>query len=163
MLAISGDASRLRPHIKTHKMKEIVRMQMDAGILKFKCATLAELRMLVECGAEEVLLARQPVKPDTARLVRIAKENPDTRVATIIDNFHSLRAIESECQQFNKSIGAFLDINVGADQDIVRIETAMNNGSHHMNLYFSFSDLPEQNVLFFLELIGLDALHGQSE
>ena len=116
MLAISGDASRLRPHIKTHKMKEIVRMQMDAGILKFKCATLAELRMLVECGAGEVLLARQPVKPETASLVRIAKENPDTRVATIIDNFYSLRAIESECQQFNKSIGAFLDINVGMNR-----------------------------------------------
>ena len=96
-------------------------MQMDAGILKFS-RNLAELRMLVECGAGEVLLARQPVKPDTARLVRIAKENPDTRVATIIDNFHSLRAIESECQQFNKSIGAFLDINVGMNRTGIQAE-----------------------------------------
>ena len=80
--------------------------------------------MLVECGAEEALLARQPVEPDIASLIRIAKENPDTRVATIIDNFESLRAIESECQQLDTSIGIFLDINVGMNRTGIRAEDA---------------------------------------
>ncbi len=124
MISIAGDASRLRPHVKTYKMKEIVRMQMDAGIEKFKCATLAEARVLIECGAKEALLARQPVEPDIASLVRIAKENPGTRVATIIDNYASLRAIESECQQFDTSIGIFLDINVGMNRTGIRAEDA---------------------------------------
>ncbi len=122
MISIAGDPSRLRPHVKTYKMKEIVRMQMDAGIRKFKCATLAETRMLIECGAGEVLLARQPVKPDIPSLVRIAKENSRTRVATIIDNFYSLKAIESECQQIGTSIGIFLDINVGMNRTGIRAE-----------------------------------------
>ena len=124
MISIAGNSSRLRPHVKTYKMKEIVRMQMDAGIRKFKCATLAETRMLVECGAGEALLARQPVEPDISSLVKIAKENPDTRVATIVDNFESLRAIESECQQLDTSIGIFLDINVGMNRTGIRAEDA---------------------------------------
>ena len=51
-----------------------------------------------------------------------------------------------------KTMCGFLDTNVGADQDIVRIETAMNNGSHHMNLYFSFSDLKKEGT----EVCGQD-------
>jgi len=124
MISIAGDPSRLRPHVKTYKMKEIVRMQMDAGIEKFKCATLAEARMLIDCGAKEALLARQPVEPDIASLLRIAKENPNTRVATIVDNFDSLKAIESECQQFDTSIGIYLDINVGMNRTGIRAEDA---------------------------------------
>ena len=42
MISMIGDPSRLRPHIKTHKTAEIIEMQMDAGIEKFKCATIAE-------------------------------------------------------------------------------------------------------------------------
>ena len=124
MISIAGDPSRLRPHVKTYKMKEIVRMQIDAGIRKFKCATLAETRMLIECGAGEALLARQPVKPDIASLIRLAKEYQDTRIATIIDNFESLRAIESECQKFDTSIGIFLDINVGMNRTGIQAEDA---------------------------------------
>ena len=37
-IEIAGAASRLRPHVKTHKTREIVRMAMAAGILKHKCA-----------------------------------------------------------------------------------------------------------------------------
>ena len=33
MSAMAGDVSRLRPHVKTHKMPEIIRMQMDHGII----------------------------------------------------------------------------------------------------------------------------------
>ena len=53
---IAGDPGRLRPHVKTHKTREIVRMAMDAGILKHKCATLAEAEMLAGCGVTDVLL-----------------------------------------------------------------------------------------------------------
>jgi len=58
MIQIAGDANRLVPHIKTHKMAEIVRMQLAAGISKFKCATIAEAEMLAEAGAKNVLLRR---------------------------------------------------------------------------------------------------------
>ena len=41
-IEISGDPDRLRPHIKTHKCAQVVRMHLKAGVRKFKCATIAE-------------------------------------------------------------------------------------------------------------------------
>ena len=54
MLQIAGGAERLRPHVKTHKLAEVVRMQMAHGITKFKCATIAEAEMTAGCGAHDV-------------------------------------------------------------------------------------------------------------
>src|SRR5262249_32822497 len=57
VVEIAGRPERLRPHVKTHKTREIVRMELDAGITKHKCATLAEAEMLAQCGVPDVLLA----------------------------------------------------------------------------------------------------------
>src|SRR5229473_5906955 len=42
MVAIAGGVERLRPHIKTHKLPEILRLHQALGITKFKCATRSE-------------------------------------------------------------------------------------------------------------------------
>src|SRR5437867_8906634 len=42
MVAIAGGVERLRPHIKTHKMREMIELQLGLGITRFKCATIAE-------------------------------------------------------------------------------------------------------------------------
>jgi hypothetical protein len=54
MVSMVGDPTRLRPHIKTHKTAEGIHMMMDAGIRKFKCATIAEAELLGICGAVPV-------------------------------------------------------------------------------------------------------------
>ena len=36
MIEISGDNDRLWPHIKTHKMSEVIKLQIKYGIKKFK-------------------------------------------------------------------------------------------------------------------------------
>ena len=43
MISLSGSPNRLIPHVKTYKMKEIVKFQMSYGINEFKCATLGRL------------------------------------------------------------------------------------------------------------------------
>ncbi|MFY8152388.1 MAG: ATP-binding cassette domain-containing protein, partial [Hyphomicrobiales bacterium] len=45
MLRIAGGPERLRPHLKTHKLPELIRRQVELGITKFKCATIAEAEM----------------------------------------------------------------------------------------------------------------------
>ena len=53
LVSMVDDVKRLRPHVKTHKTKEATLLMMDAGINKFKCATIAEAEMLAICGAAE--------------------------------------------------------------------------------------------------------------
>src|SRR5688572_7069434 len=45
---VGGRRERLRPHIKTHKMPDIVRLQLAQGINKCKCATIAEAEMAAQ-------------------------------------------------------------------------------------------------------------------
>ena len=71
---VNGDAARLRPHMKTHKMPEVITLHLKHGITKFKCATIAEAEMTAGAGAPEVLLAYPPVGPNIGRLRRADQE-----------------------------------------------------------------------------------------
>src|SRR6187399_3271835 len=82
MIAIvKGNVSRLRPHMKTHKMPEIIKLHLKHGITKFKCATIAEAEMTAAAGAAEVLLAYPPVGPNIARLIALIQKFPGTKFA----------------------------------------------------------------------------------
>src|SRR5580700_11394912 len=93
MIAIAGGPDRLCPHVKTHKLAELVAMQMALGITKFKCATIAEAEMVAGCGAPDVLLAHQPVGPKAHRLIELIKKFPRTAFATIVDDAGAIRAL----------------------------------------------------------------------
>ena len=110
---VGGDATRLRPHVKTHKLGAIVRMQLDAGIAKFKCATIAEAEMTADAGAPDVLLAYQMVGPNVARICTLAKRFPETRISVLIDNSESLQALSQAASAAMIKLGAFVDIDCG--------------------------------------------------
>ena len=63
MLRIAGDPARLRPHVKTHKLPQLVARQVARGITRFKAATIAEADMTPGAGGIDILLAYQPVGP----------------------------------------------------------------------------------------------------
>ena len=50
---------------------------LEAGIKKFKCATIAEAEMLALAEAPDVLLAYQPVGPKADRLVHLIDKYPN--------------------------------------------------------------------------------------
>lgn len=86
MVKISGAPDRLRPHVKTHKLAEIVKMQLALGITRFKCATIAEAEMTASAGAPDVLLAYQPVGPNVQRFLNLIAKFPKTRFAAVVDD-----------------------------------------------------------------------------
>ena len=110
------DISRLRPHIKTHKSREDCRMMLDAGIHKFKCATIAEAEVLAIEGAPDVLLAYQPVGPKGRRLLQLTQKFPQTRFACVIDNIKTATALASLFESANATVNVFIDLNVGMNR-----------------------------------------------
>jgi D-serine deaminase-like pyridoxal phosphate-dependent protein len=116
MVAIAGDVSRLRPHIKTHKTREIVMLQMHYGITKFKCATIAEAELLGQCGAKDVLLAMQPVGHTIDRFFSLVKSFPNTKFSTLVDNIGTLRELNGKAKECRTKIGLWLDLNTGMDR-----------------------------------------------
>jgi D-serine deaminase-like pyridoxal phosphate-dependent protein len=116
MVKIAGDPARLRPHIKTHKLVEVTRMQMQAGIRKFKCATLAEAEMLAKEKVADILLAIQPIGPDILRYVQLAKQFPESQFSVVVDNAGIIHQLNTACKNEGIRMGAFLDLNVGMDR-----------------------------------------------
>ena len=110
---IVGDVRRLRPHLKTSKMSEVVRMHLDAGVTRFKCATIAEAEMAASAGAPDVLLAYQPVGPNVARLVRLVQTFPATRFAAIVDDRGAIDALSAAAVAGRVVLDLFLDLDGG--------------------------------------------------
>ncbi len=57
MIQIVGGPQRLWPHVKSHKMSRLLELQMEMGISRFKCATIAEAEMAARCRAPHALIA----------------------------------------------------------------------------------------------------------
>ncbi len=110
------DVDRLRPHVKTHKTKEASLLQMEAGIHKFKCATIAEAEMLADIEAPDVLLAYQPVGPKVKRFISLIKKYPATRFSCLVDDHKVALQISEQAVAANLVIPVFVDVNVGMNR-----------------------------------------------
>ena len=113
MIGVTGGVDRLRPHMKTHKMPELIRLQRARGVSKFKCATIAEAEMTAENGAAEVLLAYQPVGPNIGRFQELQRRFPGTRFTTIADDAGAIRALAAAAVAAGGSIEVLLDLDCG--------------------------------------------------
>src|SRR5215469_11174790 len=134
-IAMAGGVERLRPHVKTHKMAEVVRLKLAAGITKFKCATIAEAEMLARAGTNDVLLAYPIVGPNIARLAKLADAYPDTSFSALADDADALRAVSREFARSPRPIEILLDTDNGMHRSGVALSAAAG-------LYRLLSDLP---------------------
>jgi len=119
-----GDLQRLRPHVKTHKCKEVVEMMMNAGISKFKCATIAEAEMMGMCNAKDVLLAYQPVGPKPKRFIAVIKKYASTKFSCLTDNIDAAKEMSNAFAANKLTIPVYLDINVGQNRTGIEPEHA---------------------------------------
>ena len=116
MIHVAGDVNRLVPHVKTHKTAEIVKIQLEKGISKFKCATIAEAEMIASAGAKWILIAYQMVGPNIQRLFELKKLYPDVSFSSLIDNEKSADTL-NELSVANDLISSvFIDVNNGMNR-----------------------------------------------
>ncbi len=113
MIVLAGGVARLRPHMKTHKMAEVIRLQTGRGITKFKCATIAEAELTAGAGASDVLLAYQPVGPNVGRLLQLIRKFPATRFSTIADDAGAIQKLAAAASAVSVVVEVLLDIDCG--------------------------------------------------
>ena len=111
-----GDVTRLRPHVKTNKSPDAVKMMMDAGIHKFKCATISEAEMLGMAKASDVLLAYQPSGPKLQRFIDSVKKYPATSFACLTDNMATATEQTTAFGKAALQMRVYVDINVGMNR-----------------------------------------------
>src|SRR5687768_12437529 len=89
----------LRPHVKTHKIREIAQMQLDAGAIGITVAKVGEAEVL---PGDDVLVAYPLVKAKLPRLRELAKAR---RVKVAVDSVEIARDLQG--------IGTLVEIDVG--------------------------------------------------
>lgn len=149
-VAMAGRADRLRPHVKTHKTPEVVRMEQEAGIRRHKCATIAEAEMLAGCDAQDVLLAYPVVGPNVDRLARLMHRFPGCRFSVLADHPAAVQDLSDEMTRQGRTIDVLLDLDVGMHR------TGIAPGPAAAALYESIDRLPG------LRPDGLHAYDGQN-
>lgn len=146
-IKLVGDIDRLRPHVKTHKILEVAKMQTAAGIYKFKCATIAEAEMLGMARAKDVLIAYPIQGPKINRVLNLNQKFPETKFSLLVDNpktAQTINSIASTCQQI---LSIFIDINNGQNRTGIKIQ-------HVDSLVDTIKDLTN------IELVGLHCYDG---
>jgi D-serine deaminase-like pyridoxal phosphate-dependent protein len=126
---MAGGPERLRPHVKTHKTREIVRMEMEAGVRKHKCATIAEAEMLASCNVADTLIAYPLVGPNCQRLARLVRAYPHCRFSVLADRPAGIMALSRALAEAQLQVEVLLDIDVGQHR------TGVAPGTEAIELY----------------------------
>jgi D-serine deaminase-like pyridoxal phosphate-dependent protein len=148
MLAQAGAPERLCPHVKTHKLPQVIARQVALGVRKFKAATIAEAEMCATAGAPEVLLAHAPVGPRAERLLGLMRAFPSTAFAVIVDDAGVARHLSGVVSGGGSSLDVLLDIDCGMHR------SGIAPGVEADALYRLVSSLPG------LHAVGLHAYDG---
>jgi D-serine deaminase-like pyridoxal phosphate-dependent protein len=107
-----GEPARWRPHLKTTKMAPVYEALLEAGVRKFKCATLKEATVLLELVTEkgtdgvDLLVAYPHVEPTLSLLSTLANTNSSAQLSVLIEDAEGAAAVHD-------NLGIFIDVNVG--------------------------------------------------
>jgi len=111
-----GGFGRLRPHIKTHKCREILHLQMAAGITRVKCATPKEVRFAAEAGMRDILLAYPIVGPLARRAAALQRAFPDMSLKVLVDHPDQVNLLAEACRAERIELSAMVDVNSGMNR-----------------------------------------------
>src|SRR5262249_54113305 len=93
MIELVGSPARLRPHVKTHKTPQIVQLEKECGVVKHKCATIAEAEMCAANGGTDALVSYPLVGPNCTRLAKLIRAYPGCRFSVTVDHPRSAEAL----------------------------------------------------------------------
>jgi len=113
---VGGDVARLRPHIKTHKTQEVNDLLIEAGIYKFKCATIAEAELLAISKAKDILLSIQPTGTTLSRFIELILNYQKSQFSCLVDDYLAAEKVNELAINNNVYINIFIDLNVGMNR-----------------------------------------------
>ena len=136
MIEMAGRPDRLRPHCKTHKMPEVIKLLLKHGVTKHKAATFAEAEMLAEAGVYDIFLAYNLVGPNIERAVQFVRRYPSIKFAVTADHAMPVRSLSAAMGKAGLTIEVLLDLDTGQHR------TGIEIGDAALELYRLLVELP---------------------
>lgn len=101
---------KIRPHTKTHKLRELARMQLEAGAVGLTVAKGSEAEVISEPG-QDILLAYPPVGAQRAE--RFAALARDRTMRAGIDSLTAIEATSAAAKAAGVTVGLLVDLDIG--------------------------------------------------
>lgn len=125
----------LRPHVKTHKMPYIARLQKELGAVGIAVAKVGEAEVMARHGLDSVMIANEIV--GAAKLERIAALTDICRISYGVDSVYQIQEAESVFSAHAKKAEVVVEIEVGEnrsgvieDEDFKAIIREVQNSPH---------------------------------
>jgi D-serine deaminase-like pyridoxal phosphate-dependent protein len=102
-----------RPHIKTHKIPAIAKMQIEAGAIGITCQKLGEVEAFVDAGiADDILITFNIIgEAKTERLMALAGRVK--RLAVVADNEFVVRGLSAAAARHGRDVHLLIECDTG--------------------------------------------------
>lgn len=110
---------KLRPHVKTHKIPAIARMQVEAGAAGITCAKASEAAVMAKSGIRDILIAFPVV--GEIQIEMIMKLLEDCSVTLAFDSLFGAGRIDSAARKRGITVNVYMIVNSGLDRDGVSL------------------------------------------
>jgi len=97
-----------RPHIKTHKIPELAKLQVEAGACGVTCQKLGEAETMADHGIGDVLLAYNVI--GEAKLKRLASLHRRIRLAVVADSEDVVRGLNAAVAGSGKPLPVLVEV-----------------------------------------------------
>jgi D-serine deaminase-like pyridoxal phosphate-dependent protein len=106
--------TKLRPHLKNHKVPLLAWKQLEAGAIGMTCATLREAEILVDHGVRSILIANEIAGESKIKWFADLSRHADVMVA--VDDQRVVSDIACVARKQGKPLSVLVDINVGLNR-----------------------------------------------
>jgi len=104
----------IRPMIKTHKIPEIAKMQINNGALGITCAKIGEAEIMAEAGIEDIFIAYEIVSK--SKVERLIDLNGRIRLTVAVDSIYGVDILNDAFRNKDVRIKVMIEINSGLNR-----------------------------------------------
>lgn len=106
-----------RPHVKTHKIVELAKLEVESGAIGISCATLTELEVMAKNGIKNILLAYPLIGEEQCEKLCDILSTYDFEFTTIVDSETGISGLGNIGKRLNRPIKVYVDIDSGGHRE----------------------------------------------
>jgi D-serine deaminase-like pyridoxal phosphate-dependent protein len=110
----------LRPHIKTHKMPRIAKMQLEAGAVGITAAKIGEAEVMAAHGIDNIFIANEVA--GEIKYKRLKELNKTIELSIGVDSVENVIEIKKYFEGEPKPLDVLIEIEVGENRSGVVLE-----------------------------------------
>jgi D-serine deaminase-like pyridoxal phosphate-dependent protein len=101
-----------RPHIKTHKIPAIAKLQVDAGAVGITCQKVSEAEVMADAGFDDIFITYNII--GESKLKRLMSLDSHINISVTADSAFTVRGLSNAAQQAGLTLSVLVECDTGA-------------------------------------------------